>query len=803
MKNFTRLLAVLLLVITTGKLRSQVVFYESFDNISGPTDGGPGTYTFPAGWLLRNTDNRTINSALRPFPVNVAWMRRENFKDNVNDSCAMSTSWYSPSGAANDWMWTPAITLPANPLQLSWRARSMDASNNESYEVRVMVAPNTPTGGSGAIGNQITNSTVIYSNTAEGGSWTSRLVSLAAYAGQTVYIGFRNNGTEKFILMIDDVKVAPPEPLSVSIKTKMNVSCNGGSNGNATAEAKGGKAPYSYQWAYGGSNATISGRPAGKYTVTVTDDAGATATAEADITEPAAITATIEALQMSCNGSATGAAKVTLSGGTAPYYYAWSPLGGIGATATGLLPNDYTCNYEDNNGCPGSKKITITSISSPAITDIIVPENGSYSSGKQLEVIVKYDKNVTVSNGIPTIGLQLESGNKVLTYASGSGSSELSFTYTVTSSDLDINGIDIANSISLNGSSMKSDYCYASTSFTVPDLTQVLIQHAQPQMISFTQPDAVTFGDEDLALTASTNSQLPLTITSSNHDVATIMNGKVHITGAGSTTLTVSQSGNDEWLPHTGVQRTLVVNKAAQQISWTQTLQAGCNGGSTLQLTATSNSGLDIIYESSNTGIASINGNTLTVHTSGSAAITASQPGSGNYLPATSVQLPLIAALPAGLIAQRFTDLLIFDNSSEQYKSWQWYRNGTAIRGATQQFYQPSYTDGNYHVVVTTVDGQTLQTCPHTFTPVTEKKLRLYPNPVKAGQQLSVAVDYTEQELQGAKLVITTMQGVQFYTLMNVKAQNSITMPAKSGLYVIRLVFANGTSAAVTAMVNE
>lgn len=800
MKNFTRILAVLLLLITTGKLRAQVVFYESFDNISGPTAGGPGTYTFPAGWLLRNVDSRT--PATNVNYINNAWIRRENFSSNVLDSCAMSTSWYSPAGAANDWMWTPAITITTNNLTLSWRGLAMDAQYPDGYEVRIMVAPNIPTGGTSAIGNQITNSTVLYSTGAENSSWTNHEVSLASYAGKTVYIGFRNNTTDRFILLIDDVKVAGPEPLVASIKTQSNVSCNGGANAYVTVEATGGKAPYNYQWSNGTDNPTASGLSAGKYTVTITDNAGATTTVDADITEPDALTATIEATQMSCDGTATGSATVTLSGGTAPYFYTWSLTGSNASTATGLSPNTYTVTYADDNGCPGSKEITITSISSPAITGITVPEDGSYSNGKQLKVIVKFDKNVTVSNGTPGIALNLESGNKELTYASGSGTTELSFTYTVTADDLDINGIGIGNSIFLNGSHLRNAGCDAVTTFTVPNLTNVIVQHAQPQTLNFSQPDPVTYGDEDFDLNASTDSDLPLTITSSDHDVATIVDGKVHIIGAGSTTITVSQSGNDEWLPHTGIQHTLVVNKAAQVITWTQTLQAGCNGSSTINLAATSNSGLDISYESSNTTIASINSNTLTVHTPGSATITASQPGNDNYLPATSVQLPLTAALPSTFIVKRWSDLLIFDNSSEQYKAWQWYRNGDIIPGATQQFYQTTQPSGNYHVVATTVGGQMLQTCDYTFTATVVNKLRIYPNPVKAGQTITVVADYTEQELQGAKLVITTLQGTTFHTLMTVKTLNSITMP-NQGLYVMRLVFANGTSTAVTAMVKE
>jgi len=182
--------------------QSQILFSEDFDNIPGSTAGGAGTYTFPVGWLLRNVDNGTPNATVNY--VNDAWERREDFANNVADSAAFSTSWNAPAGTSNDWMWTTPFTVQTNTI-LKWNAVAYDAMYADGYEVRVMVSPTTPTGGSGVIGNQITNSTSLFSIAAENSTWTARQVSLNAYAGQTVYIGFRNNSNDKFLLLIDDV----------------------------------------------------------------------------------------------------------------------------------------------------------------------------------------------------------------------------------------------------------------------------------------------------------------------------------------------------------------------------------------------------------------------------------------------------------------------------------------------------------------------------------------------------------------------------------------------------------------------
>lgn len=197
--------------------KAQVLFSEDFDSIPGSIAGGAGTYAFPSGWLLRNVDNAAPSASVGY--VNEAWERREDFKFNLSDSAAFSTSWYTPADTADDWMWTPPITLTGSSLQLKWKAVAYDASFRDGYEVRIMAAPNVPTGGNGDIGNQVSNSNILFTTSAEDTIWTDHQVSLNNYAGQTVRIGFRNNSIDQFLLLIDDVIVE-------------NVQSSGGTAGN-------------------------------------------------------------------------------------------------------------------------------------------------------------------------------------------------------------------------------------------------------------------------------------------------------------------------------------------------------------------------------------------------------------------------------------------------------------------------------------------------------------------------------------------------------------------------------------------
>ena len=71
-------------------------------------------------------------------------------------------------------------------------------------------------------------------------------------------------------------------------------------------------------------------------------------------------------------------------------------------------------------------------------------------------------------------------------------------------------------------------------------------------------------------------------------------------------------------------------------------LAAVTSGGSSFNLAATASSGLDVSYSSSNASVASIAGSTVTIVGAGTADITASQAGDGDYAAATVVAQSLV-----------------------------------------------------------------------------------------------------------------------------------------------------------------
>ncbi|HVA98486.1 MAG TPA: SprB repeat-containing protein, partial [Bacteroidia bacterium] len=137
----------------------------------------------------------------------------------------------------------------------------------------------------------------------------------------------------------------------------------GNSNGTASVNATGGTIPYTYSWLPGGQiTATATGLSAGTYTVAVSDASGCNTSSDTVIVAGSPpIVITTSATGVLCNGSSTGTAKASATGGTGAYTYSWNPTGQTTQTATGLPAATYTVTVTDANGCTQTATAVVTS----------------------------------------------------------------------------------------------------------------------------------------------------------------------------------------------------------------------------------------------------------------------------------------------------------------------------------------------------------------------------------------------------------------------------------------------------------
>ena len=157
--------------------------------------------------------------------------------------------------------------------------------------------------------------------------------------------------------------ISQPTAALAASATSTAVSCFGGNNGVASANASGGTSPYSYNWMPMSVNSqTIGGLSLGIYTVNVTDFKNCTTSTTVQVTQPTqSLSATANSVPTSCSGGSDGTATVTATGGTGSYSYSWSPTGGSSPTASGLNPGNYFITVTDANSCQTNVSVIISS----------------------------------------------------------------------------------------------------------------------------------------------------------------------------------------------------------------------------------------------------------------------------------------------------------------------------------------------------------------------------------------------------------------------------------------------------------
>ncbi|NNC94480.1 MAG: PKD domain-containing protein [Chitinophagales bacterium] len=191
-------LTFLLFISVSFSFGQNIVFSENFS----------GT-TIPSSFLLIKNDTGTVSPDVSDFTD--PWI----IIDIGSSRMAASTSWYTDNGngvpQSDNWMITPKMSI-SQLATVKWDARALDPQFPDGYELWVLdgVGITNPTAA-----DFLNNGSMVFSvqdppaGTGESSTWISRSIDLFnfGFSNTDVFIAWRNNSTDKYILAVDNIEV--------------------------------------------------------------------------------------------------------------------------------------------------------------------------------------------------------------------------------------------------------------------------------------------------------------------------------------------------------------------------------------------------------------------------------------------------------------------------------------------------------------------------------------------------------------------------------------------------------------------
>jgi hypothetical protein len=278
----TRLFLAALCLFTLGSSFSQAI-NEGFSNVAGLT---------AAGWNQQNLST--------PIGSNPNWVQGSSavFPENsapVDSYIASNYNAVAGAATISNWLITPTLNL-SNGDVISFYTRSTGGIYPDNLQVRLSTSGSSTNVGAtntsvGDFSNLLLEVNPALTAAGYPSTWTQYSITVSGLAAPTSgRIAFRYyvpnggpNGNNSDFIGIDDFVYTPVQSCNLTATASANNAMGGAPNGTVTLSVANGTAPYTYLWSSGQVTQNLSGLAPGTYSVTVTDAAGCTASATANV----------------------------------------------------------------------------------------------------------------------------------------------------------------------------------------------------------------------------------------------------------------------------------------------------------------------------------------------------------------------------------------------------------------------------------------------------------------------------------------------------------------------------------------
>jgi gliding motility-associated-like protein len=187
------------------------------------------------------------------------------------------------------------------------------------------------------------------------GKKTETIDSLAV--GTYFFTVTDNNGCK----INSSLTIEQPDKIAL-ITATIPAQCHDEDSGQASIEAIGGNAPYTFLWSNNYIGELNDKLKVGTYKVTVNDGLGCNDSTSVVISQPDSLRFdSLITVKAKCFNEPTGRAYVVVVGGTSPYQYLWTPINSISPSIKDLIPGKYTIIVVDANGCEKNAEVEVGS----------------------------------------------------------------------------------------------------------------------------------------------------------------------------------------------------------------------------------------------------------------------------------------------------------------------------------------------------------------------------------------------------------------------------------------------------------